>query len=344
MSQVHLACGLPFCQKPDQAQTNFSIGLRITAIALGTLAVSLNALIALNIFGLSHLGNTMGWTAGAVGASLILVGMAIKCVRENSNAHQEKGSQSTITQKASIGREKQSDISNLKDGRVIKKEVSKIISKPPKDLLSELPQWLSPYVTNSPYLQLEKDSVDFKDFESTVAPVVLFRAGSNVGIHMRLSVKHNPVVIVPPYAPQATAITEQGKLEISSKDPFVLQVIVWPQKTIWSDQWILTSNPQRIEHRNFPFDTSTILGDGSFTSSRTQLFEEETLVQFLDTEKQDALEKGYGHDLGWLLLRLFNEKSVEIREKRQDCIYHCFDDPAVGYWKSLSRNSHPLLH
>ena len=84
MSQVHLACGLPFCQNPKDIQTNLSIGLRITAVVLGTLAVIVGTLILLNIPGLSHLGTTVGWTLVSIGTFLVLVGVSIKCVKRKS--------------------------------------------------------------------------------------------------------------------------------------------------------------------------------------------------------------------------------------------------------------------
>lgn len=174
MSQVHLSCGLPFCQNPKDIQTNLSIGLRITAVVLGTLAVIVGALVLLNIPGLSHLGTTVGWTLVSIGTFLALVGISIKCVKDKSQIEEKEATQddtlesnvdkSDFNKENIEGREVQKEnktnepVKPLQDKK--KKTVSSkhsIISKKqaPKELISKLPQWLSSCVTDVPYLKLQ---------------------------------------------------------------------------------------------------------------------------------------------------------------------------------------------
>lgn len=86
MSQVHaIACVLPFCQGTQARQTNLSIGLRITAIALGIIAAIIGILIVPR---LGHLGTTPGWITFSIGAFVALVGASPTCVKK-SKGHQE---------------------------------------------------------------------------------------------------------------------------------------------------------------------------------------------------------------------------------------------------------------
>lgn len=89
MSKVHLACGAPFCQSPQGTQTNLSIGLRITALALGTLIALVGVLTLLNVPVLSQLGTTVGWTLFSIGICLALVSASIKCIKSDDDPAQE---------------------------------------------------------------------------------------------------------------------------------------------------------------------------------------------------------------------------------------------------------------
>lgn len=97
MSEVRssIACGLPFCQNNRVHQTKVSIGLRVTAVAIGTIAVLIGILILCGIPGLNHLGSSVAWPALSVGVSLLMLGAALKCVRKPtesgsvSNDHKE---------------------------------------------------------------------------------------------------------------------------------------------------------------------------------------------------------------------------------------------------------------
>jgi len=120
MSQVRLACGLPFCQNPQKTQTNLSIGLRITAVALGTIATIAGALILFNIPGLSHFGTIPGWAAVALGAFLILVGTSIKCVKEQSS---NEGSQSGIGKESQVRKGRTESISTSIDRTGIQTDI-----------------------------------------------------------------------------------------------------------------------------------------------------------------------------------------------------------------------------
>lgn len=209
----------------------------------------------------------------------------------------------------------------------------KIVKKQaPKEFRSRLPEWLSSYLDNIPYLQLQDAPVKFIDLKDIVEPITLFSAGSTVGIHMRLCVKH--VSKDPSYdRTKERPEYEQVDMKISSKDPFVLQIVAWPP-ALNDDLWILTSERYPcIEHRNAPLSIDHVLGDNYFRCRRDDPLEQETIEQFHATERQDELPPQYRQHLGWILLRLFKEGHIEVRERRTDRLFHSFNDPAVGYWQ-----------
>jgi hypothetical protein len=70
-------CGLPWCQNIEGEQTNLSRGLRVTAVALGIIAVVGGILI---LCGIGQLSNSIGWSMLAAGGVSALLGVAIKCV------------------------------------------------------------------------------------------------------------------------------------------------------------------------------------------------------------------------------------------------------------------------
>jgi len=83
MSQTNaIDCGLPFCYTIQGEQTKLSIGFRVTATALGTIAVLIGTLILCDIPTLSLLGTTSGWIALSVGLALILTAVALRYVKK----------------------------------------------------------------------------------------------------------------------------------------------------------------------------------------------------------------------------------------------------------------------
>jgi len=85
MNSVHsIACGLPFFQNTVGRQTHFSIGLRITAIALGTILAIGGILVLCGIPGISQLGNTVAWVTLPIGGALALLGISFKCIGHKS--------------------------------------------------------------------------------------------------------------------------------------------------------------------------------------------------------------------------------------------------------------------
>jgi hypothetical protein len=95
-----IACGLPFCSSNQGHQTKVSIGLRITAVAIGTIAVLTGILIFSGIPGLSHLGSSVAWSTLSFGICLLMLGTALKCVKKqtgsgNSPSSSYHGHQST---------------------------------------------------------------------------------------------------------------------------------------------------------------------------------------------------------------------------------------------------------
>jgi hypothetical protein len=85
MGSVRLTCGLPFIQNNENKQTALSTGLRITAVALGTIAATVGILALLHVPGLNALGSIGGWVSTGLGAGAAILGAAIKGVKEETN-------------------------------------------------------------------------------------------------------------------------------------------------------------------------------------------------------------------------------------------------------------------
>ena len=83
MSQVSIACGLPFCQSTQNKQTPLSIGIRATAIVVGIIAATIGVLIVLNVPGLGQIGTTAGWATFSIGAFITFVGASLKCIKKS---------------------------------------------------------------------------------------------------------------------------------------------------------------------------------------------------------------------------------------------------------------------
>lgn len=83
---ISLNCGLPCCHNTPGQQTPWSVSLRASAVALGTIAVIIGILILLEVPGLSRLGTTVGWTTLSLGLVIAVVGASIQCVRNHSDA------------------------------------------------------------------------------------------------------------------------------------------------------------------------------------------------------------------------------------------------------------------
>jgi ankyrin repeat protein len=78
--------GLPFCQNTKGEEINLSIGLRVSIVALGTLALIVGILIVVGIPGLSQLGTTIGYGGLSAGALVALAGISVKCIKQPSPA------------------------------------------------------------------------------------------------------------------------------------------------------------------------------------------------------------------------------------------------------------------
>jgi vacuolar-type H+-ATPase subunit D/Vma8 len=84
MGSVRLTCGLPFIQNNENKQTALSTGVRITAVALGTIATTIGILVLLHMPGLNVLGNIGGGVLVGLGAGAAILGAAIKGVKEET--------------------------------------------------------------------------------------------------------------------------------------------------------------------------------------------------------------------------------------------------------------------
>jgi hypothetical protein len=79
-----LSCGLPFCQSTQNTQskqTNLSLGLRITAVALGIIAAIAGILI---LCGIGSLSDIIGGSVLATGRILVILGASLKCINNKA--------------------------------------------------------------------------------------------------------------------------------------------------------------------------------------------------------------------------------------------------------------------
>lgn len=123
MSQVHsIACGFPFCQNSQSKQTNLSIGLRVTVIAVGTIVAIGGILMLCGTPGISQLGHTVAWVAISTGGTLVLIGVSIKCVEYEIDKNADlQTSRDSITPEQTRRKEKllnTADESDLSEGRI----------------------------------------------------------------------------------------------------------------------------------------------------------------------------------------------------------------------------------
>ncbi|MEZ5315615.1 MAG: hypothetical protein R3E91_05360 [Chlamydiales bacterium] len=82
MHTVHqITCHFPCCQNSQSAQTNLSIGLRVTAVAIGTILAIGGSLILSNVPGIGSFGHPVGWAAISTSVVLVPIGICIKCVK-----------------------------------------------------------------------------------------------------------------------------------------------------------------------------------------------------------------------------------------------------------------------
>lgn len=82
MNTYSITLGLPFCHNTSIPEANVSVGLRITAVAIGCLSLLAAALIFLQIPMISHLGSIGQWTTLSFGLFLIVAGIALKCIKK----------------------------------------------------------------------------------------------------------------------------------------------------------------------------------------------------------------------------------------------------------------------
>jgi hypothetical protein len=87
MSEVFaVTSALPFCQKEQGEETQLSFGLRLTALALGIIALLVSVLIFRGFPTLSH----VGWITFSIGALLALLSISIKCIEKPADEGTEK--------------------------------------------------------------------------------------------------------------------------------------------------------------------------------------------------------------------------------------------------------------
>lgn len=297
--------GLPFCQDPRE-QTDLSLGLRVMVVVLGTIVAIGGILMALNVSGLVQYGTTAGWGTFSVGAAVALIAISIKGVKTNEM---------------------------LNDSL---RTLSYVDHTPPKDFVSSLPPFLQTF-TNIPYVHFpaqtaidedikgvtENQGVIFDDFKNIANPVVLFSAGPTVGMHLRLNIRHIPVDTTYNRAP--------GTGSVKPTDFFTLQAIAWKPDSS-EQRWILSSdNTVDITHRNAQFVPESILS--GFTYQPDNELNLSEIQALCSVEKQDQVDPKARYNLQWLMPRLLNKDSVQIREKRINLSHASFEDDAVGYWE-----------
>ena len=87
-----VSCALPFCQSAQQMQSNqtsLSLGLRITAIALGIIAIIGSIVI---LYGIGQLSYIIGWSMLAAGSASLILGISIKCINKTDETDEADNS------------------------------------------------------------------------------------------------------------------------------------------------------------------------------------------------------------------------------------------------------------
>ncbi len=329
MGPAHsITCGLPFCQHIPGEETNLSICLRVTTVALGSFVLIAGILIISGLGADQLLGQftiLTGVTTLSIGVFVALLGLSIKCVKEQSPIRQEGSPRS------------RQDISKQVPKRIVSQPPREIASPPKKILLSKLPEWLHSYLEDVPYLP--NDSGLLKDLKSqTNASVAVFFHSQTIGLYMKLTVEHHSI---DPLYDRRSELTElfRGVNLPSSQQPFPLYVVVFNEYNDDYNSWYLNSETDTIMHRNGPFDIDNILGANRFRYLKDNPLQKDTIEQLIDTEKQDDVPENYQHSLAWILPRLLQKGHLEVRERRTDLFFTNFEDPVVGYWKiSLDRH------
>ena len=82
-----ITCGLPSLNNTlRREQTEFSLYVRVTALAVGILLALMGTLILLGVPHLNLLGTTKGWTCLSLGLVLAMAGASMKCVAHHREA------------------------------------------------------------------------------------------------------------------------------------------------------------------------------------------------------------------------------------------------------------------
>lgn len=318
MSQSYsISLGVPGCYKPVDEETKSSKYSRITAVALGAIALTLGLLSFLHVPGLHHLGTIGAISFTASGSLLLVAAFVIRYVKTQTESLIENQETSNLT----LNKKKttQTKLPTLHDL--------------PENLFPYeiLPTGYQSYCKQFPYkVSANASFKHIKLREAYTAPVTMY-SGPSYGMVLRLRVEHilqDGSKIENLRCPESNHI----KPSVSSDTPFTMFALAWKNKTN-SDQWILSSEIGNwMTHREHTLPTSEILGDNSFSSVFSE--DKETAIEAVKNfEYQDQLPREYQWSLDWILVRLFEGKSIYIREKRTDSMFHLLKDKPIGYWK-----------
>jgi len=89
-----ISCRLPCCQNEEERK--FSPAFRLTAIALGVIALIVGSLILFKIPSLHQIGTTTGWAFLSFGGALFASGVFMRCLKNSKEDSSKDLSKETI--------------------------------------------------------------------------------------------------------------------------------------------------------------------------------------------------------------------------------------------------------
>ncbi len=317
--------GSPFSQESRGEQTNRSVGLRITGLAIGTLAV------ALGLHRLRTLPHPAwsGWRVLSAGSLLALASAVTKEITRPASPSGSARQEETFEEPNPAAQKPAPPTPQL--GVFVMKKVAG------QGPLPEAFARLSP--PDLPWIEFKQSGLSIEQCKAhCTAPLTWVSDSSSckrtVGLFVRLKVQH-AVHDEGAYKrdPNEELYTPKASLA-SSQKPFELDALIWKRRYD-DDLWILTSDESGwVEHRGAPYRTSQILGDARFWCHSDNLPDASTCDTLSGiTSQNEVQEKGCYSGLEWILLRVFKKESLEIREFRTDTILAFHKKPSIGCWK-----------
>jgi hypothetical protein len=196
-----------------------------------------------------------------------------------------------------------------------------------KSYIQHFPKVIHPYINDILFKRFPVNSLSSVDLKKVLThPLTLFQVDQTFAIGMKLKVEHFSVDET--YTPCKNPSLLKNLP--SSQKPFTIYAVAW-QRWIDDTLWILDHDSFIVEHRKGLISTETILGLESYSMYASNQNSEEYIKMLKNTAKQDKLDCD-PFNLEWILLRLLNNKSLELRELPESNFID-FAKPVLGYWK-----------